>query len=737
MTEKKLISRDEVLAGLGGRPTRQANTTLALIENRTAHLVTQAYVPAGFGLTETAIGSRSQAYLESIAMVREQQARPSIQDIERFASQWAVLAPETPKVRAILANLLSSRYTLSLPNAPGIRMALGLDTEEVKSAYNQIYDEPLATLTIPKITLLDRVRWQWTKIAKRLDALSPTWMAFMFTLVIGGVTLAIPIAAAGIGAIPSIVLIIFFCLVSIVTIAAMAESVTRSGGIRYGNAFIGRVVGDYLGQASSVLLTSVLTAFSFGLLLIFYLGISSTLEVSTTIPAEVWLFVLFGIGLYFLTRGSLNVTVAFTFVIGIVNTILLLVIGFLALSRLDVDYLTYTNLPFLNGEPFNPALYSSIIGVTMGLFSAHMMVAIFGKMILERDPTGKALVRGHPLGIAAAGLINIFWVVAVNGAVPPQELFAETGTALVPLSERLGQPVGLLGAIFVILGMGLGLIHFSIALFNLARERLSTRRAKSLGRLGTFLVSLSPVIVVFAIALWMSITGSGSFAGILGFLGIVVDSLMIGIIPVLLLLASRRKGELVPGIVYRFLGNRGLTAAIILLYLFILLFHGLFIWQSPAAKATGILVALVVIILILNMLRKQAFAPRMVLELRDDLREGEQSLLAVVDGGELAPAQLNLVYIDGNHEMAEANCELVTIPKLDSLSLKLPYSKARELKIWVHRLTAESEVGELPAKVIVATKKGQKEVDLTLASDQAVVPLDGEGPQVTITLQKP
>ena len=60
MAKKKLISRDEVLGGLGGRPTRQANTTLALIENRTAHLVTQAYVPAGFGLTETAVTGHRQ-----------------------------------------------------------------------------------------------------------------------------------------------------------------------------------------------------------------------------------------------------------------------------------------------------------------------------------------------------------------------------------------------------------------------------------------------------------------------------------------------------------------------------------------------------------------------------------------------------------------------------------------------------------------------------------------------------
>lgn len=737
MAKKKLISRDEVLGGLGGRPTRQANTTLTLIENRTAHMVAQAYVPAGFGLTETAVGARSQAYLEAIAMGRDRQIQPSIQDIERYASHWAVLVPENPRVRAMLAHLISTRYTVSFPNAPGIRTALGLETDEVKSAYAQLYDAPLETGVTPQIAFVDRLRWQWTTLAKRLDSLPPTWMAFMFTLIIGGVTLAIPIAAAGIGAIPSIILVIVFCVVSMVTIAAMAESVTRSGGIRYGNAFIGRVVGDFLGQASSALLTVVLTAFSFGLLLIFYLGISSTLEGSTRLPAELWLFVLFGVGLYFLTRGSLNVTVAFTFVIGIINTILLFIIGLLALSQLNIDYLTYTNLPVLNGEPFNPALYSSIVGVTMGLFSAHIIVAVFGKMILDRDPSGRALVRGHPAGIGVAGLINIFWIVAVNGAVAPQELVTETGTALVPLSDQLGQPVGLLGAIFVILSMGLGMIHFSIALFNLARERLSPQRATSLGRLGTFLVSLSPVIVVFAIALWMSITGSGSFAGILGFIGVVVDSLMIGIIPVLLLVASRHKGELVPGIVYRFLGNRVLVIAIFLLYLFILFFHGLVIWQSPAAKATGIIVGLLVLGLTLSILRKQRLAPRMVVELRDDRREDNQSLLAVIDGGQVASAELILIYEDGRQELGKANSALTAISKLRSLSLELPKSESRELKVWVHQVTAEGEAGDLPAQGILTTDRQTKELDLAAAADQAIVPLGAGTGQLKITLQKP
>ena len=205
----------------------------------------------------------------------------------------------------------------------------------------------------------------------------------------------------------------------------------------------------------------------------------------------------------------------------------------------------------------------------------------------------------------------------------------------------------------------------------------------------------------------------------------------------LLLVASRRKGELVPGFIYRFLGNRGVVIIIFLLYLFILLFHGFVIWQSPAAKATGILVGLLVIGLTLNMLRKGAFGSRMVVELRDDQREGSQSLLAVIDGGEVAAVDLDLTFVDSRHEVGESNSALTEFSKLSSLSLQLPHSKTRELKVWVHQLTAEGDAGELPALAVVTSDQGQHELELTAAEDQAILPLDVEPGQLKITIQKP
>ena len=230
----------------------------------------------------------------------------------------------------------------------------------------------------------------------------PSGSPSFVTLIIGAVNLALPIAVAGVGALPGIALIVVLGIINLVTVVAMVEVVTRSGSIRYGNAFIGTVVADYLGTTASAILSAALIAFSFGILLIFYIGISTTLADATALPAAAWMIVLFLVGLYFLTRGSLNATVASTIVITTINVGLLLVLSALAFSHVRLENLTYVNLPWSPGGSFSPILLGALIGVVLDIYAAHILVAIFGKMLLQRDPTGRSVVRGHAAGIGFA-----------------------------------------------------------------------------------------------------------------------------------------------------------------------------------------------------------------------------------------------------------------------------------------------------------------------------------------------
>jgi hypothetical protein len=185
------------------------------------------------------------------------------------------------------------------------------------------------------------------------------------------------------------------------------------------------------------------------------------------------------------------------------------------------------------------------------------------------------------------------WMFAVNVAIDPDALTAISGTALAPLADEIGPIVHVLGSLFVILAMGIGSIHNSLGLFNLDRERLPICRrgpTTRIARRTCFLLSAAPVLIVFLLVQWMLLTDSGSFAEPLSFVGVIVMSLLGGIFPMLLLMASRHKGTFVPGVAFRALGRRAIATGIALLYLVGLFLHGLVIWQDPLQQAAALAV---------------------------------------------------------------------------------------------------------------------------------------------------
>lgn len=706
--ESSLLSREALLGGISAR---RATTLLFAIESRTAHLVARSPLAVPIVLSEHAARQRERAFLGALAQGRDLRVQPSIQDLERHAPDWADLVPETPSLRAGVAHLLGAKHTFTAQSVPRVRSALGLDTEAVGHAYESLYGTPLATTFAPRARLIDRLRWAASDLSGRLDALPAFWLAFFVTLIVGAVNLALPIAVAGVGPLPGIALIVALGIINIITIVAMVEVVTRSGSIRFGNAFIGTVVADYLGNAASAILSAVLTAFSFGILLIFYVGISTTLADATALPAAAWMVVLFLVGLYFVSRGSLNATVASTVVITIINVGLLLAMAALAFPHLRLENLTYVNLPWSAGGSFSPVLLGALIGVVLDIYAAHILVAIFGKTLLQRDPGGRSVVRGHAAGIGFAMILNIVWVLAVCGAVAPEVLVAQSSTVLVPLAAQVGPQVRALGAVFVILSMGLGLIQFSLALFNLARERIGERLVPG-GSRGRFLLSLAPLIAVLLAAEWTVLTGTGSFAGILGFLGVMVHSLMSGIFPALLLVASRRKGEIIPGVRYRALGHPLVVGSVYVLSLSNLLLHGLVIWEHPLMRVGGVLIGLLVLAVTAGMFRRGAFAPRVVVELRQDRTRSGRSLLAVTAGGEPAVAEVQLEGADGERRTQRSTDALPDFANLRSVHVDLPAGQATQLKVWAHTITPEGLSEPLP--VVLAVRNGDEKRDLHL-----------------------
>jgi len=686
------------------------------------------------------------------------------------------------------------------------------------------------------------------------------------------------------------------------------------------------------------------------------IGLGLTLATFTGIRAEVWMVVLVVVEVYYLSRKSANVTITTMLSLISVNLLLLLLISLLALGRIEPSNLLHMHVPFITGEPFDPAPLKVVFGVVVMLYIGHVYIIQCAKIVLPRDPSARSLIRGSVAGTAVLVGIFMVWVLVVNGAVDAETLAGEAGTALTPLARRIGPVIRVLGFPLVILLLGMSCLRTSTVLFNLVRERISTRlrfvatlarrdgclvfqrrgasashgpqlgvtylglaeghahlrldaawdgvveradvivpdtwdasalwerfagrrapgvdlvlevlearaeavslrvtttmsaalqgqrsatglhladlvcledaqrglvnwmtrqrevsleevvayrkgdtdgaraaldeliarqlvepvgagaghryrvrlaarrarqvpgeietaspssrrdgprrwridqvalhaRSMIAGEGSRFLISVSPVFLVFALSQWLLLTGGASFSAVLGFGGVIANSLTAGIFPVLLLLASRRKGDYIPGVVYRLLGHSAFTIAIYLLCLANLLAHGLFIYRDFWSRATAFIFALAMVTVTAVMLRRRVFGWRSVIELREDMRATGQSLLTVTSGGRPMIADIEVGHLRGEDAHKAATATLPALSMLRHVTLRLPPSRARELKIWAHRITTDGASEGVPALVEVQSAGETRRFDLRLGNGQTILPVTGSDCRVHITFE--
>ncbi len=734
MANKKNLSRDEVLGGLGGRATKQAHTVLALIESRTAHLVAQSQQATNAALAVAATQTTPRAYLAAIAQGRAELPRPTIQEIERYAEHWAMLVPETPTIRATLAHLLGQNYDLPTQSAPAIRTALGLDADAVQQAYQRLYQQPITTVFAQKVTWWEGLRWRWSAFSSRLEALPPFWLTFFLTMPGASGLLALPIALANVGPLWGVVLILCFGVVNLLTVAALAETVVRSGTARFGLGFLGQLTQEYLGSAMSILLTVAMMVNNFVVLIIFLLGVAGTLAGATGLPATLWMLIPFAITLYFLSQRSLKATVTTNLLIVFVNLLILLALPLLALSHFKIS-----NLMSGGGDQnFSPAALGLIVGILSSTFLSHFLVATYGPVVLPRDPSGRAWLRGSMAAIGVLMLIACLWLLVLNGVLSPQVLRDATGTVITPLAELVGPLVSLLGALLVILSLGLTTIQVALAQYYSVEERLPMRGSPSfVGKLSEqqrFLLSISPMFVILALAEWLAYSGVGSFAGLLGILGVLVLPLLIGIVPILLLVATRRKGDFAPGYLLHWLGHPLLMGLLYLFFIASILIHGLYIWQSWPLRLFAIGGGLVILVVSWLTWRQGIRTERAVIEICHDERLQGHSHCNLVANGQPLEADVTLHYGNRQEELHGTNLAISTFPALQSITLQVPTTTAVSLKIWVHHLPVEGGSLGLPARVTVWGDSPQPDFHGATSNGQFLVPWQGRAGRVEIVL---
>jgi hypothetical protein len=853
-SDDELISQEEVLVGL---PARRANTILFLIESRTAQIVARSRVE--FSLAKQAAHERDLAFLEAFALGNAPPLHPTIQQLERYALQSATLVPDNPKLKAAIAHALSQKYIFSYQTVPQIRAALGLDEKTVQAAYSRLYRRQLLTIFRSQMPLIEQWRWMTSAIAQRLESLPPFWLASILTVALGlpQAFLALPIAVADVGPLVTVAFLLLMGTINILTMACMAEAVSRSGDFRYGNSFIKQLVSNYLGHTGSNILSIAVGIRVFLIALACYIGLSVTMASFTPIPEVLWAVLLFGAGLYLRSRQSLNFTVALLVFLAAINVSLLLILSLLAFGHLQLENLLYVNLPFVDGNSFQSANLQRILGVSLMLYFGHVYVGECGKLILPRDSSAKSLIWGSVAGTAILTVLFCIWVLAVNGAIAPQLLAGQSGTALEALALQVGPVVTVLGAVLVTLLLGMAWLRSSSLLINLAQEWLPVSHkpilklprqqgllilhpsgeSSHLPRLGltylgqedtkskfrldiqlngkvnsveialakptadiaahwdiqelfnqfpdlhkwdtrlalevksatqeyaclqiispmllvyegglkadagnfafeyqsqtgkfwrtlleqrSFFLSISPLLLVFLLTEWLFLAGTQSFTNVLAFAGVLGNSLVGGIFPVLLLVSSRRKGELVPGVVFKILNHPLFSVGVYSLFFAILLIHGLFIWENSVARLCALFLAVLSLGATLVMKQYGAFTSRIVVELREDQYLGGRSVFTITAGGQPEITEILLGYADGEQHYQAATVEIPSLSSLRYATFRLSNKREKELRVWAHTSNSKVDSKSLPALVEVQSGSKNMQFNLKLSSGRVLLPL--------------
>ena len=718
---------------LDGMPSRRAGAILYAIEGRTAQLVAQSRQALASYLTEKTAAEKERAFLSAIAQGRDLPLQPTIQDIERFAPEWASLVPYEDNRRATLTKKIAEKFRFRLQDVPSMRKALGLDNDGVKQSYERLFQQPIDSIYSPSIPLSEQIRWFTSRLANSLERMPPFWTAFSLTLTetVGGSVLALPIALAGVGPIPGITLLFILGLVNILTIIGIVEAITRNGNMRYGTAYFGRLVGDYLGKPGSIVLVPVLLMFNVLALMAYYIGISTSLTDVTGISPMFWSALIFLVAVYFLRAETLNATVASALAIGIINILIIIILSVLVFPYIQSANLQYVNLPFGNGQIFNPKILKLVFGVVLAAYFGHTSAGVAAKAVLRRDPGGRSLIRGNIAAMVTAIALYSLWVLAVNGAIPSIELNNLTGTALSPLAAKIGGSVPILGVIYVILAMGMGSVHNSYSLFYQVRELLPSNIKHTI----QFLVSLVPLFALLLLVEWMFLTHRESFPWIIGILGVILVPILGGIFPMLMLASSRRKGDYVPKFSFGFLGNPLVLTLVYLIYLGSVFIYGFFIWDDPIQRLIAIGVGTMMLIVTYLVIRQGAFVSRVVIELRVEVSDtNERAVLAIVDAGKPLAGTFKLVYTNEERSMRGSEIEIPSYKRIKNIFVEFSPVSSKEMKVWIHRVTPEGNSESIPAALRIRDGSADTAIRWDSKSSQVIRPLTSQLEGLEITL---
>ena len=690
---------------------------LVAIEHRAARLAARAREHGVEIHSRTGPADRDRAYVEAFEAGRPPPRPPRAHDLERYAAEWAPLVADDPDERAQLARAIGSRHRLPRERVPAIRATLGLDSAEVRDAYERRYGRPLDEIFREG----HRLRWTLHGLSSSLERLPPFWLTtvLVVTVSLPVSLLGLPVAAAEIGPLPALALLAIVGALMSITMAALGEATTRSAGVRYRRAFLGGLANDLVGGRASAVLTGTAGVRTTMMLLAGWIGLSITLTDLTDVPREIWAGVILAAVILMLLRGS-KVALSTVAVFGIAATVLVLVASVLALAHAGPGDLSHADVPLGGG----PAELDGTLGAALGVILMQYIGSVYligiHRAAASSDPAGRDLAAGAFVGTILVTLIVGLWLVAASAAVPAADLHGISGTAMGPLVDEIGPAMGVIGGLAALLLLGMNVNRASTAVHQLALERLPERRWRQVA-------ALVPVLLVFAVAETLLDLGDVSFTSVLTICGLVTNFIVGGVFPMLLVLAARRRAELVPARTWRWIGAPPVVWAIVAGCLGALVFVGLAVLDDWGSRSAALAAAALGAATVLWADRRGSFRARCVVELIDDRRGAGEARWALVSNGRPLDADVELGYegaaprsvrgSDGPVENPDA-LRTITVRGKDG-------SDVKEIAIWGQRVDADG--APVPIAATATVRAGRDGAATALRLDP-----DGRSPDLEL-----
>jgi hypothetical protein len=123
-------------------------------------------------------------------------------------------------------------------------------------------------------------------------------------------------------------------------------------------------------------------------------------------------------------------------------------------------------------------------------------------------------------------------------------------------------------------------------------------------------------------------------------------------------------------------------------------------------------------------------------EVQVEQNAGGRAGFAIVTEGKTLPVQVSMVYRKDEQSLRAASGEVPHFDELRLVTFDLPSTSARELKVWLHRLTQEGDSEGIPASVNVQCRDQTQTFTLSTAQKQVVLPLNGQPCRVEIAFDR-